>query len=204
VVVVRVARAPPRVIGKRVLAGPVVPVKTGQEATADHVVAEGQAIARLDLRVVGPTDLEPAKSGLGDQVLDGTSAVAESAASEGHDRRAVPRGQVLNGVTGPVIVKSGPSAIGPVGPGQVADRRGLAHNAHGPWGTVNNDPPANAPESAHRKPYAKVEVQMRHASSGATANATPAPNATWAEAQIAPASVAAKRKKMAWAMAASA
>jgi hypothetical protein len=204
VVVVRVARAPPLVIGKRVLAGPVVPVKTGQEATADHVVAEGQAIARLDLRVVGPTDLEPAKSGLGDQVLDGTSAVAENAASEGHDRRAVPRARELTGVTDLMNAKSGPSAIGPVGPGQVADRRDLAHNANGPWGTVNNARPANAPESAHRKPCAKVVVQMRHASSGATGNATPAPNATWAEAPIAPASVAEKRKKKAWAMAASA
>lgn len=196
---VHVARVPPPVIGRRVLAGPVAPARTDLEATADLAAAEGQAIARLDLRVAGPTDQEPAKSALGDQVLDGTSAVAVNAALEGHDRRAVPRAQVLTGATDLVIAKSGPSATGPV-----ADRRGLADNANGPWGTVNNALPANAPESAHRKPCAKVEVQMHHASSGATGSATPAPNATWAVGPIAPASEAAKRKKKAWAMAGSA
>lgn len=201
---VRVARVPPLVIGRRVLAGPVAPAQTDREATADLAAAEGQAIARLDLQAVEPTDQEDGRSALGDQVLDGTSVVAVNAALEGHDRRVVPRAQVLTGATDQVIAKSGPSATGPEGPGPVADRRDLAHTANGPWGTVNNDPPANAPESAHRKPYAKEAAQMRHASSGATANATPAPNATWAEAPIAPASVAATRKKMAWAMAASA
>lgn len=201
---VRVARVPLLVIGRRVLAGPVAPAQTDLEATADLAAAEGQAIARLDLRVVGPTDQEDGMSVLGDQVLGGTSAVAVNAASEGHDRRVVPGAQVLTGATDLVIAKSGPSATGPVGPGPVADRRGLADTANGPWGTENNDPPANAPESAHRKPYAKVEVQMHHASSGATGSATPAPNATWAEGPIAPASVAARRKKKAWVMAASA
>lgn len=201
---VHVARVPPPVIGRRVLAGPVVPARTDLEATADLAAAEGQAIARLDLRVAGPTDQEDGMSGLGDQVLDGTNAVAVNAALEGHDRRAVPRAQVLTGATDQVIAKSGPSATGPVGPGPVADRRGLADTANGPWGTENNALSANAPESAHRKPYAKVEVQMHHASSGATGSATPAPNATWAVGPIAPASEAAKRKKKAWAMAGSA
>lgn len=191
-------------IGRSVHAGLVAPVKTDPVATARPVAAEGQVIDRLDPPVAGPTGQEDGMSGLGDQVPDGTSAVAENTDSEGHDRRAVPRAQVLNGVTDPVIAMSGPSAIGPVGRGRVVVLRGLEHNANGPWGTVNNARPANAPESAHRKPCAKVEVQMRHASSGATGNATPAPNATWDEALIAPVSVAAKRKKKAWVMAASA
>ncbi len=203
-VAVRGAREPLRVIGRNAHAAPVAPAKTDPETTAPPVAAEGQAIARLDPPVAGTTDQKDGRRGLGAQVPDGRSAVAENAALEGRDRRAVPRARELNGATDRVIARSGPSAIGPVEPGQVADPRGLAHNANGPWRTVNNARPANVPESAHRKPYAKVEVQMRHASSGATGNAMPAPNATWAVGPIAPASVAAKPKKKAWAMAASA
>jgi len=192
------------VIVRSVHAGLVTPVKTDPEATGRPVAVEGQVIDRLDPPVAGPTDQEDGMSGLGDQVPDGTSAVAENAASEGHDRRVVPHAQVLTGVTDLMSGKSGPSAIGQLGGGRVVVQHGLEHNANGPWGTVNNARPANAPESAHRKPCAKVEVQMRHASSGATGNATPAPNATWDAALIAPVSVAAKRKKKAWVMAASA
>lgn len=191
-------------IGRSVHAGLVAPVKTDPEATADLAAAEGRAIARLNLRVVGPTDQDVGMSALGDQVPVGTSAVAVNAASEGHDRRVVPHAQVLTGVTDLMSGKSGPSAIGQLGGGRVVVQHGLEHNANGPSRTVNNARPANAPESAHRKPCAKVELRMRHASSGATGNATPAQSVMWAEAPIAPASVAAKRKKKAWAMAASA
>lgn len=191
-------------IVRSVHAGLVTPVKTDPEATGRPVAVEGQVIDRLDPPVAAPTDQEDGMSGLGDQVPDGTSAVAENAASEGHDRRAVPRARELTGVTDLMSAKSGPPAIGQREPARVVVQHAQVHNATDPWGMVNNARRANAQESAHRKPCAKVEVQMRHASSGATGNATPAPSATWAEAPIAPASVAAKRKKKAWVMAASA
>lgn len=198
------AREPTRVIGRSGHARPVAPVKTDPEATARPAAAEGLAIVRPAPPAADPTDREDGMSGHGDPVPDGTSAQAASAASAGRDRIAEPHAPEQNGATDRVIARSGPTVTGLLEPAPVVVQHARAHHGTGPMGMVNNARPANVPESAHRKPYAKVEVQMRHASSGATGNAMPAPNATWAVGPIAPASVAAKPKKKAWAMAASA
>ncbi|MGV3636726.1 MAG: hypothetical protein ACO1NQ_03665, partial [Flavobacteriales bacterium] len=144
-------------------------MKTDPVATARPAAAEGLAIVRPAPPAADPTDREDGMSGHGDPVPDGTSAQAASAASAGRDRIAEPHAPEQNGATDRVIAKSGPSAIGQREPARVVVLHALVHHATGHWGMVNNDRPANAPESGRRKPCAKAEVPMRRASKGASA-----------------------------------